>query len=285
MVRRPDGIRLLALLAGAAAALILVTGNRKAGFCDETSGGVSAAPREAHPLDPALQMARDGLDHIRREIDDYEALIVKRERVNGTLQDPQTMEVKIRNRKMSGETTQIPLGVYLKFLSPQSVKGREVIWVEGANAGKLIAHEGGLKNLLRVELEPTGFLAMLGQRYPITEIGFENLVVKLIEKGERDRKQGQCEVKFFKQVKVGQRPCTMIQVVHPVQKPHLDFYRARIFIDDGLGVPVRYAAWTWPEKEGDDPLLLEEYTYLNVKLNVGLSDEDFDPDHRNYDFP
>ena len=32
-------------------------------------------------------------------------------------------------------------------------------------------------------------------------------------------------------------------------------------------------------------MLLEEYTYVDVQLNVGLIDADFDPDNPRYDFP
>jgi hypothetical protein len=61
-----------------------------------------------------------------------------------------------------------------------------------------------------------------------------------------------------------------------VQLPHYDFHVARVFIDDQLQVPVRYAAYTWPKTPGGQPELDEAYTYLDLKLNVGLSENDFD---------
>ena len=59
------------------------------------------------------------------------------------------------------------------------------------------------------------------------------------------------------------------------------------FIDTGLMIdpPVRYAAYGWPAVPGGEPQLLEEYTYFNITLNVGLTDEDFSPDNPNYNFP
>ena len=36
---------------------------------------------------------------------------------------------------------------------------------------------------------------------------------------------------------------------------------------------------SWPETPGGEPPLEEEYTYLDVELNVGLKDSDFDPDN------
>ncbi|MGN6136394.1 MAG: DUF1571 domain-containing protein, partial [Aureliella sp.] len=35
---------------------------------------------------------------------------------------------------------------------------------------------------------------------------------------------------------------------------------------------------------GDPPPLEEEYTYLDVQLNVGLKDIDFDPENPAYNF-
>ena len=238
-----------------------------------------------HPLDPALAIAREGLERIRQNVRDYTATLIKRELINGRLSDYQYSFVKIRHRRIENGQVVVPFSVYLKFLKPRSVAGREVIWVEGRNGGKLLAHEGGLKNLLRFQLDPHGFVAMLGNRYPITEIGFLNLIEQLLHRGERERLHGECEVLFHNDARVDSRPCTMIEVVHPHRRPHFDFHMARIFIDQELNIPVQYAAWSWPERPGGPPVLLEEYTYRDVRLNVGLTDRDFDPDHPEYRFP
>ena len=60
--------------------------------------------------------------------------------------------------------------------------------------------------------------------------------------------------------------------------------RARLFVDDEYRVPTFYAACDWPEKEGDKPVLLEAYTYRNIKVNTGLTDKDFDPDNPEHKF-
>ena len=246
----------------------------------------TARKEAGHPLDPALQVAYASLKHIRATIKDYTAIMIKRERVNGTLGGYEFMGVKIRNRKLENGILKTPLSVYITFLKPAAVKGREVIYVEGKNGGKLVAHEGGLKGrfLPTVNLDPNGMMAMRGQRYPITEMGIENLVVKLIEKGERDRHRGECDVQFLKGAKVGGRSCTVLKVVHPVKRPYFDFHIAQIFIDDELQIPVRYSAHVWPTTPGGEPELLEEYTYQNIRMNVGLTDKDFDRDNPKYRF-
>ena len=76
----------------------------------------------------------------------------------------------------------------------------------------------------------------------------------------------------------------MIQVTHPTKRAPYDFHVAQIFVDEELGMPIRYASYDWPKAEGQRPQLIEEYTYLNLKINADLKDEDFDPDNANYAF-
>ncbi len=237
-----------------------------------------------HPLDAAIEIATERLATIRHDIQDYQAIMVKRERIDGTLNEPEFMKVKIRNRRTSDNGQQTPFSVYMRFLKPKAIRGREVIYVEGRNDGKLVAHDTGLKGLLTVYLDPTGWMAMQNSRHPIYEAGLENLVVKLIEKAERDKAAGMCQVDYVDDAKINDRPCTKIKVVHDEQRAPYDFHIAEVFIDKELQLPVRYAAYDWPATRGGEPPLLEEYTYLNLELNVGLTDKDFDKDNSDYDY-
>ena len=40
----------------------------------------------------------------------------------------------------------------------------------------------------------------------------------------------------------------------------------------------------WPREKGGPPELLEEYTYLDLKLNNGFTDADFDTQNPGYRF-
>lgn len=243
------------------------------------------APVDAHALDPVLALARQALLQMQNEVDDYAGRMIKRERVKGVLGSEVQMEFKIRTRRETDGKIERPISAYLKFLEPKSARGREIIWTEGANGNKLTGHEGGYLNLVRVQLEPTGMLAMMDNKYPITEIGLTRLVEKLIEKGERDRLVGPCEVQIVEDQRVGDRVCRLVQVTHPQPDPRFDFHIAQIFIDMERMIPLRYAAFLWPKEAGGEPLLEEEYTYLDVKLNIGLTDSDFDPNNADYNYP
>ncbi len=245
------------------------------------------ARQPAHPLDPAIAIASDGLRNIRENVRDYNCVLVKRERIGGELGEYQYIYTKVRSEQLNNGRVVVPFSVYMYFLKPSEMKGREVIFVKGQNNGKLVAHErrDSLKGKFgSVWLPPEGALAMMGNRYPITEVGLKTLVVRLLEKGNRDRKRGECQVEFRKGAKINGRQCTMLQVTHPVQRPYFDFHVARIFIDDELNVPLRYAAYSWPKTPGGAPVLDEEYTYLKLNLNVGLTDKDFDVENKEYSF-
>jgi hypothetical protein len=261
------------------------TGESPLANTDAVTDAAARPILDAHPLDPALAMAREALAHIEQNVDDYTCTLVKRERVQGELMDHEFMSCKIRHAR-TREAAEVPFGVYLSFLKPDTVRGREVVYVDGRNEGKMIAHEGGIKGrfLPTVNLLPTSALAMRGNRYPITEIGILTLTRRLIEKGERDRKCGDCKVRMVDGAKVRDRVCTMLEVTHLEPKPQYDFHVARVFLDTELNMPIRYEAYGWPSQPGQVPPLLEEYTYMDVRVNVGLSDTDFDPTNASYRF-
>lgn len=223
---------------------------------------------------PALRWAREGLPHVQA-IADYSCIVHKRERVEGVLGEHQAMFCKVRHK---------PFSVYMYFLSPPNLKGQEVLFVEGQNNGNLHAHSTGVKGIVgTVSLDPRGHMAMRNNRYPITELGVQNLIQRLIEVGEHDANYGECDVQFLK-AKISNRPCTCIQVVHPTARRNFRFHIAQIFVDDEMNLPIRFASYDWPARQGGEPQLLEEYTYQNVKLNNGFTDADFDTQNPKYGF-
>ncbi len=278
-LRRAAAIALGASLTLAGQAIAQGSGLVPAG--DTAQGNIGAGDATSvvgeHPLEPALALAKRGLDQLRTSIKDYSCTVVKRERIDGKLNEHEYMFAKIRHE---------PFSVYLYFLAPDSVKGQEVIYVEGRNEGNMLAHAGsGVRAMVgTVSLKPSSMIAMQGNRYAITEIGVENLAKRLVEVAEHDKQFGECDVQFFPNAKVNGRICTCVQVVHPVPRRNFRFHLARVFIDDELLVPIRYEAYDWPHEEGGQPVLMEEYTYMNIKVNNGFTDADFDPKNASYKF-
>lgn len=247
----------------------------------EAAKSAAAAPALApgqaneHPLMPVLRWAYSGIGNIEK-LQDYSATVAKRERIGGKLLDYQYMFVKLRQK---------PFSVYMYFLGPPDMKGQEVIYVDGQNDGKMLAHGVGFKaHFGTVKLKPDGMVAMENQRYPLTELGILNMTRRLVEVGEDNKRYGECEVKFYEGAKINGRVCTMIEVVHPVPRRNFLFHLARIFVDKELNLPIRYESYDWPKEAGGPPELIEEYTYLNLKLNNGFTDADFSAKNPNYKF-
>lgn len=235
---------------------------------------------DEHPLTPVLRWAYAGLGDLEK-IQDYSATLAKRERVGGKVMDYQYMFIKLRQK---------PFSVYMRFLGPNEMKGQEVVYVEGRNKGAMLAHGVGLEGKFgTLPLKPDGAIAMRNQVYPLTELGILNLTKRLAEVGQQDAKYGECDVKFYEGAKIkdgrgGSRVCTCIEVVHPVPRQNFRFHQARIFVDKELNLPIRYESFDWPKTQGAKPELLEEYTYLNLKLNNGFTDADFDVKNPAYNF-
>ena len=267
-------------LAGAVVSLISVGSVASAQAVDTpVSASQPVQPQAAeHPLKPAVDIAQRSIQLQEANIQDYSATMRKVERIDGKVGEPEYALVKVRNK---------PFSVYMHFIGPNDLKGQECMYVDGQNKGQMFAHAppGTLRGKFgTVSLAPNSAMAMKGQRYPITELGIYNLTRRLVEVGQKDMQYGECDVKFFKGYKVDQRSCMMIQVTHPVPRRNFLFHVARIYVDDEWNFPIRYEAYDWPTEQGGQPQLLEEYTYMNVKLNQGYTDADFDVHNPSYQF-
>jgi hypothetical protein len=244
-----------------------------------------ATPVDEHPLLPVLRMACESYQRMDEEIKDYTCILTKRERVNGYLRAHETMFVKIRHQQVENGRVVTPFSVYLRFLSPPKVKGREVLYVHGRNDGKLIVRNGGQRfAYITTAVAPDSPAASHDNRYPITEIGVKNLTRRLIETGEDELQYEDVSVQNLPGAKINNRPCLLIQVSHPKRREGLPYQLARIFVDDELKLPVRFSSYDWPKEEGGEPQLIEEYTYTRIKVNVGMTDWDFDHRNENYQF-
>lgn len=228
-------------------------------------------------LEQALDLAREGIERAEK-VRDYTCTFLKRERVGRKLGDEQRLFMKIRHE---------PFSVYTRFEAPPDMAGQEALYVEGKNDGMLIAHTTGLtgKVVGTVRLDPTGFLAMNGNRYPITSAGIKNLLVQLVALGENEPRAARCTITYGPGPQVDARPCSRLEIVQQAPQEGFRLARVQIDIDEEWQLPVHYVAYEWSKGRDPQPELVEEYTYLNLRFNVGLTDRDFDPANSEYSFP
>jgi hypothetical protein len=194
------------------------------------------------------------------------------------------MRAKVRHRRSREGVDVIPFSLYLKFIAPRDVEGREVLFVSGQNDGDMFVRKGGERfPFVTVQIKPESDIAMQDNRYPVTEFGFENLLRRLINIAkEAIALDADVDVQFFNDAKVDGRSCTGVKVTHPTYDPRLRFHTASVFMDNATRVPLHFESFDWPREQDGAPVLLEQYTYRDIKLNVGFNDEDFSSNNPEY---
>lgn len=227
-----------------------------------------------HPLAPALEQAykaREALAGVK----DYTAVFTKQELI-GTQLKRCTMNLKLREE---------PFSVYMLFGKP--FEGREVIYVAGANKNLLLAHDTGVRALIggTVSLDPESNQAMEDNRYPVTMIGLRNMLDRIITQWEAEGQFGETNVRYFPNATLGKEvACRVIESSHPQPRKQFKFQKTLLYIDKQTGIPIRVEQYGFP-KNGEKTPLVEEYTYMSLKTNVGLTSMDFDAKNTSYAFP
>ncbi|MDZ4689646.1 MAG: DUF1571 domain-containing protein [Planctomycetaceae bacterium] len=276
MVRRSDVGRLSRLMVSSTAlwlgafALVVPTAIAQDAV-PASKSAIKVDPQ--HPLAPALEHAYAARQKLAG-VTDYEALFSKQELIGRRLRAT-SMKMKVREQ---------PFSVYLHYVTAHP--GREVIYVAGRNNGLLLAHEAGLKSIAgTVPLAPDSEDAMDGNKYPVTMIGMKNLLEQIITQWEAEAQFGESNVQYRPDSKLGGMPCKVIETSHPQPRKQFKFQMTRLFIDEQTGLPIRVEQYAFPQTEGGKPPMIEEYTYTKIRVNIGLTDRDFDPANPNYAFP
>jgi hypothetical protein len=230
-----------------------------------------------HPAKQALLAVLETACDRLGLVEGYTATFRKRERIGGVLGPEQSMAMKLRHR---------PFAVYLKYLTHRA--GREVIYAEGRNENKLVAHNGGWSRLLapRLSLDPTDPLALAHNRHPVTEAGLAHLARSLADDCRADLNDPAVAVTLDR-VTEGSRTWWRATQEYAVRRPRRAFARVEVHFDPETALPLRLDGYDWPEPgtaPPGGPPLGEQYRFDDLALDATLGDPDFDPDNPAYAF-
>lgn len=195
-------------------------------------------------------------------IQDYTCTFHKIELIDGELIEEKDILYKFMK----------PLCFYLKWPS-----GSEAIYVQGKYNNKLKFHSGDIFGFIVFSLNPRGSLAMNDNRHPIFEshVGY---IINIMETNyNRAKANNELTCTFEGQEVIDGKKTLLLKSVFPKGK---NYYGHIIYIniDSELYLPVKIKVFGW-EME-----LLEMYHLSDIKVNVSLSDMDFDVDNPDYDF-
>ena len=236
----------------------------------------AARSAEVEVIAHAKRIVADCRDRYAR-IRDYTCSFIKSEQLDCGRTTPRyvmTMKARVE-----------PESFYFKFRGPKKA-GREAIFVAGNHGGRALVHDVGLGKLLAgtLELDPHGSRAMEDCRHPITDAGLGHLITTIAERWEAEMSPGETRVTIQPDASAAGRPCTMIQSTHTEHRPDFLFHTVRVYVDREHILPIRFEAFAWPRHPTAPPELVEDYTFQDLRLDVGLSDHDFDPGNRAYSF-
>lgn len=245
----------------------------KPGITDSELTGSAALQHQIQTLESMIAKLH--------EISDYTAEMTKQERIGGDLSSEQRIQLKFRH---SDDQAGVSTSIYMKWLTGD--RGREAIFVEGENNGKLLVHAGGWKaRILPVlALDPTGSLAMGESRHPITEAGLLMLTEKWLDTRKADLARKHV-VYNIETTEFDGRPTRKFTVLYGDRTESELYRKCELWIDAEHEIPIAAVNYTWDGRANDDDqTLIERYEYRDVKINTGLSDVDFDKTNRKYSF-
>jgi len=229
-----------------------------------------------------IELLEDGSQRLA-EVPYYTATFHKKERVNGQMYGPQVTSLKLRHK---------PFSVYMKWSVGD--KGREVLYRDGKNNGKMLVRIGGWKGRLlpALNLDPRGSTAMKKSRYPITNLGVGNLMEILVRTRRLDLERDCGYRAWMKDSQmVKDRDCYQFELEY--ENPSFSsVYRKTVqYIDKETSIPIFIKNYTWPQFVADvdmdrldESTMIEFYYYENLNLHANLTTSDFERSNKAYHF-
>jgi hypothetical protein len=227
----------------------------------------SAPATTAGSLEVPLQLIAEA-QRSYQGIKDYTCLFIKRERLRGQLQPENLIDMKVRTQ---------PFSVYLRWLRPAPSAGQEVCYVAGRNNGVMRVHSTGLLGTVGfVSMDPRDPRALETSRHTITEAGIGNLIDRYGQAWQLESRLNRTQVRVQEYV-YNQRRCTRVETLHADSAgQQIPFYRSMVYFDQENHLPIRVENYDWPRPTVDPTGgLVESYSYVNLRLNTGLSDAVF----------
>ncbi len=198
---------------------------------------------------------------------DYSGYFMRQERVRGTLLPEQTAELRVKT---------MPRSVAIKFISPTSISGQEIVSVAGKHAGMVRFMPSGGSSFQTIEPNNTKLLLTEARRVP-TEMILGSIIELLERNLVIETRLRNSIVVTASDYTFDGRPVTRFEVT--TERPHaLRYaYRMVIYVDPETKLPVRIEAYDQPNPStppGGE--LLEAYSFVRLKFNQGIGTDPFE---------
>jgi hypothetical protein len=195
------------------------------------------------------------------KVNDYTCMLHRKDLVNGALKEHTTVLFKYKK----------PSRYYMKWEQDKI----EAIYAEGKYNNKMVIHGGLLLKFVSVAVKPDA--ALKYNRHTIKDADIGHILNMLGDNYRRAKDDKDASIVLEEEGKLDTRPTWRFKAVFPGNR---NYYGHRVFvdIDRELFLPIRIEVYGW---QGE---LLELYYYEDLKLNVGLVEDDFDVSNKKYLF-
>ncbi len=219
-----------------------------------------------HPLDQPIAWLNDAR-RAYASIHDYTCTLVTRETVRGMLQDENVIAFKARTQ---------PFSVSMRWIAPAKLRNQEVCFVLGRNNNKMRVKSVGASKLVGfVSVDPKDHRVFEHSRHDIYEAGLGSLIEQTLVHWDTERKINKTRVSVA-EYNYNNRACLRIETTRTERRPEFYCYRSVLYLDKESKLPLRTENYDWPRAGGPpDGDLIEMFSYVDLRFNVGLSDADF----------
>jgi hypothetical protein len=230
--------------------------------------GAAAAEGAAAPMDEPLRLIAQAHE-VMKGVRDFSCTLIKRERIKGALQPNNVIIMKVRNN---------PFSVYMGWKAPEDLANQEICYIAQRHRNTMRARSPGIilgvAGFITVDLDDPR--ARENSNHSPAEAGIGKLIERLANDWERDRQLGQTSSQIA-EYEYNKRRCLRVETTHPARPmaPYFS-YRTVVYFDKENQLPIRLELYDWP-RVGGAPTgdLIEVYSYVDLRLNVGLRDDVF----------
>ena len=244
---------------------------------ERQSQGFPVPADQWQAFEQMINDARFRFETINRQFGSYACIVTMRETVGGKLQDMRRAQMIFRAE---------PFSVYMKYITPDDIVGREIVYIEGQYNGRIIVTKGGFRPALAHitrAIKPDSQLARSESNHSLKELGIASMMKQLLDVAHSAEQFPDCKIEFFENASIDNRACTVIQITHEPKSDVFPFYKGQVFIDNQYQIPVRFVCYNWPDMSGI-ATIREEFTYTNIIPNISVTDADFDYRNPKYEF-
>lgn len=198
-----------------------------------------------------------------REVKGFEAILIKKERIDGKIEPSEVIDVAFRES---------PFSVLMKW-KEGARKAAATLYVKGENRDQLLVRPNGVFAFAGiVTRDPNGTDAKKGGRYPLTEFGIKIGMQRALASWKNAAKEEKLHVEYLgiKRLKeAGDRPCYVLRRTGYAKAEEDGVREFTMYVDKDTWLQIGSIL------KGKDGKFIASYFFRDVKSNPDFKDNTF----------